>query len=126
MSMTLYDFNKQLYSQATPLTADTLRPIMTNIGDWFSKYNNVEGDCKRYFMLLNNDIHWFTVFNFVKRYYNKALEELYGIFANLGDIVGIEYNHESDYWEIWIRLAQSGDTVMFILFESSDFVIDIE
>ena len=44
----------------------------------------------------------------------------------MGDVVGIEYNHERDYWEIWIKNREGTDTNMFVLFDCSGLVVDID
>lgn len=119
-SLTLYDLNKQMYSQMSPMTKETMHPLLTNIGDWFSKSRS------KWFMLMCYELRYYTIFNFARPYYNKALTELQACAYGMGDVVGIEYNHERDYWEIWIKNREGTDTNMFVLFDCSGLVVDID
>ena len=118
-NLTLYEFNQQMYSQMEPLSHDALHPLLTNIGDWFSKSRS------KWFMLMCHELRYYTIFDFARPYYNKALTELQACAAGMGKIVGIEYNHDQDYWEIWIK-NDEGEVNMFILFDCSRLVVEID
>lgn len=77
-------------------------------------------------MLMCYELRYYTIFNFARPHYNKALTELQACAYGMGDVVGIEYNHERDYWEIWIKNREGTDTNMFVLFDCSGLVVDID
>lgn len=53
-----YALNKQMYAKITPPSQDEVNAMFVNIGAWLSTHHK-----KHYYMLLNNELHYYTTFN---------------------------------------------------------------
>lgn len=117
-TVTVYSLNKQIYQQMPALNEDKIKSEAVKIGLWFSKEPNF-----KYFMFLNNELHDYTIFNFNTTNLLKAQEELIELMKSRGEVVSIEYQHEQDAYEIWIK--KNNEAYMYMLFDCNDFVIEI-
>lgn len=118
--LTLYEFNQQTYSQMAPLNEISIVSEIVNITQWFSK----EPDFK-YFMFLCREKNDYTIFNFQTKELDKARDELLSLILSRGAPVSIEYDHDLDTYEIWIKNLETTETNMYRLFDCNDFVIEI-
>lgn len=114
---TLYDVNKMMYEKMSPMSAEDFQNYMINISLWFSK-NNFQ-----YFMFLCRELSDYTIFNFLSTNYNKGREELIDLITSRGVPMDIEYKHEEDAYDIWVKRA--GEVHMYKLFPCNDFIIEV-
>ena len=121
--MTVYEFNKQLYSQMNVLPEDKLKAEISNMAVWMNVWSD-----RRYFMLNNYELKWFTIFAIDKdiRDTKSAYDDLLEVVNNIGQVVSVEYEHDMKYYEIWIRARQDGEIHMFVLFNCTDLVVEVE
>lgn len=117
---TTYEWAQNDMRNKEPMAKHELRDNMANIGAWFS--SNWES---KYYMLLNRELSDYTIFNFKTKNYNKAVEDLYDLFAVRGPILDIDYNHDYHYFEIWTHYQGDDTPHMYILFQCPDFVIEV-
>lgn len=112
----LYDANKQLVKQTCKsLTHIELAQKQEEIKEWFIN--------KKYVMLLNHDIRYFTVFHNVNNDYGFAAAQVIGCLEDQnGDIVSIELQKDGA-WEIWVKI--DNDFMVFYLFDYEKGVIII-
>jgi hypothetical protein len=114
----MYDMCKIETLQKQPMNPEDYRKELVNVGSWFSSNLGTQ-----YYMLLNNELHDYTVFNFINYNFAKAVDELEEVLNSRGAVYGIDFNHDNNYFEFWIV---SGDEAhMYILFPCNEFVIDI-
>ena len=125
MQITQYEFARNLYKQASGLSAAQLTEKTKNIGLWFSS-----NQYWRYFMLLCAEKRDYTIFDIEKHNYNKARSALIDCINGRGKCVAIDYNHDDNYYEIWIKndftnLTGERDTEanMYILFPCNNFIV---
>lgn len=126
--LTQYDFAKQRFeSGAVDIFPETKTLAeFTNISAWFSTEKDFQ-----YFMLLCREAYDFTVINIQSTNYSKAASEIKEVLESRGTIVFIEYCHEEENYEIWIKTNEymktvtGSDYVMFKLFPCNDFVIEV-
>ena len=118
IEMTLYDLNKAMYLQMKPMEAYDFNQQMVNIALWFSSKKDT-----KYFMLLCKERSDYTIFNLQSYDYDTARNELTAIVTNRGVPMDVDYNHDTDTYDIWVK--KGGEVYMYKLFECDDFVIRI-
>lgn len=118
--LTLYDINKQIYSQMKPMNELSLKAEIINITQWFSKEPNF-----KYFMLLCKEKSDYTIFNFITKEFDKARRELQSLVLSRGTPIAIEYLHDMDAYEIWIKDNVDNEVYMYMLFDCNSFIIEI-
>ena len=116
-----YAINKQMYSKITPPSQEEIASMMANVGAWLSTHYK-----SHYYMLLNNELHYYTVFNILDTNYNKMIQELKECLAFRGRILDIEYQHAEDAYQIWIKEYKTDEVYMFMLFNAEGFVIEVD
>lgn len=135
IEMTNYDLNKQAYAQISPMNKEELQKALLNIGDWFSYCFKSE-----YFMLLCRERNDYTTIHINNFQFDKAIQELQEILESRGEIIDIQFAHESNAWECWVRERRTKtieelekDTAfkwtpqiwMFLLFDAQGFVVEV-
>lgn len=120
MELDNYSIHKQLYAQTEPLSKEALNKKMASIGGWFSAHMK-----SKYFMLMCKEISYYTVFHFNNMNYLSGIEELKKTLEFRGTIIDIEYIHEQDAYECWIKNSV-GDVEMYYLFDYSWGVVEID
>lgn len=120
IELTNYDIHKSLYAQMPAMDEEKLKKKMISIGGWFSTNPN----CK-YFMCMCKEISWYTLFYLKSSNYTKAVEELEKTLHIRGEIVDINYIHEQNAYECWIKNRQ-GEIEMYYLFEYDWGVVEID
>lgn len=102
----LYDMNKQIMEHEPAITAVELANIKENLSLWFK--NNF---AQKYFMLLCNDLHDYTLFNLDKtsswlrppmQYIKLAVDDVIECMTNRGTLLSVEEQNDH-IWELWIR-----------------------
>lgn len=122
--ISLYDMNKQVMEQFTPLSEDKLNEEIGNIAAWMS----FEADC--YFMLLCRERSDYTLIHFTtqaKKIY-EAGQQLKEALLNRGQVLSIDYNHalmpgELRSYSIWVRIED--ENYLFYLFPYDMGVIEV-
>lgn len=116
-----YSLNKQMYAKITPPTADKVNQMFVNVGAWLSTHYK-----SHYYMLLNNELRYYTTFNLKEPNFDKMIQDLKECLFPRGRVLDIEYQHAEDCYQIWIKEYKTNEVYMFMLFEASDFVIEVE
>lgn len=116
---TVYDFNKQAMAQFSPLDgmerAIQLNWIASDIIDY------------GHYMLLCKERSDYTIIKINTVYTEAISNELSEILANRGDIIAIDKVEDSEdpVYEIWMRDTVTGENVLYMLFECSDFIVEV-
>lgn len=120
VSMSLYEINQSLISQLPPYDEDQKKDLMDRISKWDIQNNTHV----KYYMLLNNDKHYYTVLH-----YSDASRT---DFPTLGEgvvtlLVEMGYNIMSDEiredycCEIWVK--DDKETICYLLFPYDQGVV---
>lgn len=118
---TLYDFNKQLMSQAKKLRRIDFKDSLNQIKDFIKEKNN------KYFMLLCKERSDYTVFvlfkneDFNRQIFKKELSEC---LINRGQILSIEKTKDKQAYEIWIKIDE--EVFAYYLFPYDLGVIEVK
>lgn len=114
----LYSFNQTIYKQLPPIPADEYASEVFNMGMWFSSRTD-----RKDFMFLCRELNDYTIFHFNAPRYDDAKEELKSLITSRGIPVAIDYNHDQDSYEVWVK--RGGEVHMYLLFCCDDFMINI-
>lgn len=115
LELNLYDLNKNIVSQLTPMTDEEIKKKVNMIQIYHSEIKNI------HYMLLCKDFNYYTIFE--KSY--EGLNEPFGntikeIISDLGDIYSIELTKDKMAIEIWIKPsdmpAEIAEPMVFYLF----------
>ena len=118
---TLYDFNKQLMSQAKELRRIDFKDSLNEIKDFIKEKDN------KYFMLLCKERSDYTVFvlfkneNSDRQIFKKELSEC---LINRGQILSIERTKDKQAYEIWIKIDE--EAFVYYLFPYDLGVIKVK
>lgn len=120
----LYDFNKSFVKKNGSLTEENIQKGIEKIKEYMlSSY--------KYFMLLNNERHDYTVFNLSPREegitpaaVNQASKDVVDVMQNRGVIYSIDNNYSFKGIEIWVEI--DGDMFAYYLFAYDEAVIEVE
>ena len=118
---TLYDFNKQLMSQAKGLRRIDFKDSLNQIKDFIKEKDN------KYFMLLCKERSDYTVFvlfkneDFDRQIFKKELSEC---LTNRGQILSIEKTKDKQAYEIWIKIDE--EAFVYYLFPYDLGVIEVK
>lgn len=125
---TQYDIAKRALESGAikPVTKPQSIREFANVGAWFA----TDMDFK-YFMLLCREAYDFTVFNMVTTNHHKAQQELQEVLESRGQVVFIEYNHDSECYEFWVKCNDTlkavthESYVMYRLFPCNEWVVEV-
>lgn len=120
----LYDFNKSFVKRNGSLTEENIQKGIEKIKEYMlSSY--------KYFMLLNNERHDYTVFNLSPREegitpaaVNQASKDVVDVMQNRGVIYSIDNNYSFKGIEIWVEI--DGGMFVYYLFAYDEAVIEVE
>ena len=118
--MTLYEMNQAGYASISAMTNSEIETaIIKDILEYLNAHPS------KYYMLLNNDEHYYTLFvrKSVVCTAKGLADEIIDVVKTLGQLKGIEYNQEQEYVEFWI--SNSDQTIMFALFDYEKGVIEV-
>lgn len=115
---TLYQTNCDIYKQLPQMTKEAFETQTLNVAAWFSSRTE-----RKYFMFLCRELNDYTIFEFIDPNYDKAKEELRDLITSRGLPILIDYNHQQDSYEIWIK--RNNEVHMYMLFPCDDFIIPI-
>lgn len=120
VSMSLYEINQSIISQLPPYDEEKINDLMERLSDWDVGDNYQH----KYYMLLNNDKHYYTVFHY-------EYSDPHTDFPTLGkgtiyllqemgyDIVSDEI--QPDHCEIWVKNDQ--EVIAYLLFPYDQGVV---
>ncbi len=119
IKLTTYDLNKMAYAKI---------PSLEQYGEeWNKKLNAlilwVSSNSSEYYMLLNNELHYYTVFHIrpmaePSGYFN---DEISNCLMSIGDLLDIDWNEETGAFECWLK--HEGNIYMFPFFKYDEGVI---
>lgn len=114
INMSLYDINKNLMSQLPDYTSEQIKELENNID---KKINNEYID-NQYFMLLCNDIHYYTVFHLdsEKAEFRTAGEGITYLLLEAGYTIVADEECE-DHYEIWGKKDKEAYAFMFFPYD---------
>lgn len=119
IQMTAYELNKLAYAK--------LPTIQIGSKEWHDALDTlvhytVTLPSNKYFMLLNNELHYYTVFHIVpKTFYDLSLSFSDCIRA-VGELITIEHNEATNALECWIK--KDNEAYMFPFFPYDEGVIE--
>lgn len=114
--MNLYDINKSFYADV-PAIKD-----IDNIRKTIRGY--LQAHPAKYYLLLNNELHYYTIYTFSAAYRFKAMAvDIADLITDLGEIVDLVTNEDNGMLEIWIR--KDDEVNMYGLFDYTRGVIEI-
>lgn len=117
--MTLYEFNQAGYSNMPDMTEEQIQKARQDIVIPF-----LEKHPSSYYLLLNNDQHYYTFFVFNEfSVIDNLAGELVTLAQELGPIKSIEVSNDGEFIEFWISYDNSTEAFMF--FDYQRGVIEI-
>ena len=119
IGLSLYQLNQQIVNGLNPMSEDDVMKSLTEIALWMSI-----DDSNKYFMLHNEFMHYYTILHLLENNYEKAIQEVKGILEFMGPIMSIDYCHERDYYELWVKV--DGESHMFLFFRCDPLVVEVE
>lgn len=121
--MTLYEFNQVGYNSMPPMTKEELDEAKTLVKEYLRK---TQSD---YYMLLNNEEHYYTVFHRVTRYpidtADAVCNRIFSIAQELGTLKAVEIDNTFAGVQFWITDNWDDKTKMYGLFDYARGVICI-
>lgn len=114
---TLYSCNQQLNENEPILLEVELAARQYKIQDWLKDLDYVN-----YFMLLNNDLRYYTVFSKKDGNYSYAASEIIGCLQDNGKIISIDLTEDYN-WECWVR-DEENKCHLFYLFPYNSGTIE--
>lgn len=121
---TVYEVNKQLIQNYTPLTHLEIAGVQSKLEDWFNMIIDT------YAMLLCHERRDYTVFHLYEKMAvgkqnpnppGVAAQELLGCLTDRGEILAIDPT-EDGAWEIWLKI--NDEPYCYYLFRYDDAVIE--
>ena len=106
--LTLYDINKMLIKDSSPLDANERWELGKAIWQLCENTNN------KFYMLLCNDIRYYTLFNRTKDAYEVIEDIVMECAEDIGKI--ISYNATEESIEIWVRVDEVEEIFVMYFF----------
>lgn len=110
LQMNTYELNKIAYAklpvltQASPERGAALQILAKYIQD----HNN------QYFMFLNNDVHYYTIFNIQDTFEESIYSALDDCIQAIGGLISVEFNETTDACECWFKVGD--EALMYVFF----------
>lgn len=110
--MNMYEFNQIGYSSLPKLTSAELEAAEKAIQTF------LEENPARYYLMLNNELHYYTVYTWdIQGYrFDKMAAEIIDIAKSLGSIKSIEIAEDNQKVEFWINVPGNEQCSVFYLF----------
>lgn len=109
--MNLYDLNKTMVNQLSPLTKEEIFNKEKEFINLHKKFAN------KHYMLLCKEYSYYTIFEEERIIMNKPFSDtVIEIIIELGDIYSIESTENGDAIEIWIKPEEEEMPLVFYLF----------
>lgn len=119
---TLYEANKQIMANEPPMNISDIVIAKDELLNYLQEESNV-----KYFMLLNNELHDYTVFNIDRTSNNES--DVVDILVdeclmNRGTLLSIEEDATTRAYEIWIK-NEENEAYVYYFFPYDEGVIEI-
>lgn len=128
--MTLYEINQAGYASLPKMAKSAISAAEDKVADWIQAILSEHGGENIYFMLLNNDLRYYTLFNWRALSPKEGggdsedvVREIFSIVKDLGTLKSIELN-SNGAWEFWVTLPNTA-THAYYLFDYTQGVIEI-
>lgn len=123
--LTLYELNQSAYESLPDYTEKDLQFSLDLIEYFLDNYYSNETEEKNYWMLLNNESKYYTIFNKKTKISTtrKLALELIDVVSNLGKVKSIEITPDWTAIEIWIMY--NGNCKAFYFFNYTQGVIEL-
>lgn len=118
--MNLYDACQSERENFDKLDPVILNRNLNDLKEWSSSFPNT-----KYFMLLCNEIRYYTVFNLIEKDFDKFAQEVKECAEYRGDIIEISEVDDGSAFEIWIKEKSDNKPHMFMLFAYDWGVIEV-
>lgn len=123
--MTLYEMNQAGYTSLPRMARSKIAEKKESISEWLRTsilpdHNDNENI---YLMLLNNDLHYYTVFVWNESSPDALADEILSVVKNLGTLKSIERS-DDNAWEFWVTQANTS-TDAYYLFDYTQGVIEV-
>ena len=120
---TLYEMNKNLMANETPLTGKEVAAKRMQMDHWLTED---EGKME-YLMLLNNELKDYTIIKLSPEVNKIAYttDVIIDCMTNRGTIYSI-FKNDNNAWEIWIKYKKDNEFYVYYLFDYSTAVVDID
>ena len=121
--MTLFELNQANYAQLPSKTQDQLEKSIPYIVSFLDKSKS------KYYLMLEREQRYFTVFAFPKGNYNPGAlaHEIIDLISHLGEVKSIEEDAAgAGMLEIWLIPHGEKECRMYGLFDYSEGVIEIQ
>lgn len=116
--MNMYEFNQAGYSGLPNYTDSDFFKANKDILEYLKNHSS------KYYMLLNNDEHYYTLFTFKDNFKFKEMSmEIIDIIKELGNVKSIELTEDGNAIEAWIMY--NGQCQVFYLFNYERGVIEV-
>lgn len=117
--MNLYELNQAGYASLPNMTSKAKRKAKNNIFAFLEKNN-----LSKYFMILNNEIRYYTVYTYANNYYkpDEMAEEMMSVMEELGSLKSVEVT--DNMVEFWIT-GKDGVCRMYACFPYDRGVIEV-
>jgi len=122
--MTLYELNQAGYTGLPKMAKSAIEKKRCDITEWLDDilpYYDMEQDI--YFMLLNNERHYYTIFTWKEGESYDLASEIISVVKDLGTLKSIELNNDNA-WEFWITHPDT-TTQAYYLFDYTKGVIEV-
>lgn len=120
LTISQHEMNKSLYGQLQALSDEDLSQKLCAIGGWLGARFPT-----KHFMLLCRDKHDYTIFRLNSPNFFTACEYLLETLQNRGSVVDLEYNHDMDGYECWVK-SQDNEADLYALFPCDDFIVEVD
>ena len=123
--MTLYEMNKIGYSSLPRMSKSEIATMKERVTKWISEQDLNSPNSDIFFILLNNDLHYYTIFAWEAHggSCGDVTEEIFSIVKDLGTLKSIEFN-DNGAWEFWIT-GKDAVSNMYLLFNYTEGVIKV-
>lgn len=115
--MNLYELNQAGYSNLPNLTKSAIAKKAEDITLFLA------ANPAKYYMLLNVDGKYYTVFHKQDCKVSPLIDSLLDIVKSLGDLKGIDWNKENNILEFWVQ--QGLECNMYGFFAANQFIIEV-
>lgn len=120
-SVTLYELNQNIINTLPPLDGDGESKALDNFLKWFSQNEHI---IENYYMLLCNQLKYYTVFHLNTKDIENFWKELLDICKECGTIKTMEID-TNGIWAIWLDWQNEGECHCFYLFPYDRGVVEI-
>lgn len=125
--MTLYELNQAGYAAMPKMAKSKIIEKQDKVSEWLKDIvKTYDSETNIYFMLLNNDLHYYTLFNWLASgggTDDTVAREIFSIVKDLGTLKSIELNDDGA-WEFWIT-SPDATTNVYCLFDYTRGVIEV-